>query len=105
MRSNIAVVRSMLSALAYVLDDKADQYFTMREDARRVFEELDRLPKFTDAEMQEYGMADVCDTMLTFATSPELVAGATVESEAYYGCILAHYTPEGDIVRFVAIRA
>ena len=99
----------MLAALAYVLAENADHYFSMTENAETVKDDISRLPTFDTQEMEHPQAAGICGTLAEFAAQDDstdtTVCGVTVDSEMHYGSILAHYTRSGDIVRFVAIKA
>lgn len=45
----------------------------------------------------------LASTLAEWAVNPDNVGGLAVGSEAHYGYILAHYSPEGVAVRFFSI--
>lgn len=109
MQNGIAVFRSMLSAVAYVLGDNADHHFEMVENTQTrafILADISSIPAFTPEQLADPLAAGIASTFVDFALGEDsTVAGVTLGSEAHYGFILSHYTREGEIIRFVAFRA
>lgn len=103
--NNPVAFRSMLSAVAFILGEDSDQYFSMVENRQWVADAIEELPSWTPEDMKKPGMAEICGTLMDYAVKSPDVVGVSVDSEKHMGCILAHYTHRGEIVRFVAIKS
>jgi hypothetical protein len=105
---NVQEFRSMLSAIAYTLGEHSDGYFQMEENRGYVTEVVFNALNGSDGMVKDhprYISPDIALTMIDYQMEDNRVVGMLLQSEAYLGTILAHYTDEGDIVRFVAIPA
>lgn len=94
--NNIKVFSAMLDAVAYVLGEQAKNYFTMTDHRGWGAACIESLDTIDDR--------DVADTFVEFAADIGRVAAVSLDSEMHYGFVFAHYTDDGEIVRFVAIR-
>lgn len=96
-QNNCAAFLSMLDAVGFVMGGDAGHYFILTEDAETVATDVGGV------EANEVTPL-IASTLAEYAVAADTVVGVSVDSECHFGSILAHYTTNGEIVRFVAIR-
>lgn len=89
---------SMLTAVAYVLGDNSDDYFTMTEDRKILASTIE------DIDPQSI-TPQIAATLVEFAANNGRADGCFINGSAFgHGSVIAHYTDDAAIVRFVAIK-
>lgn len=94
---HVATFLSMLDAIGFVMGKDAGQYFTLTEDSETVRMDVGGI------EAREV-TPEIASTLADYAMDNPRVVGVSVDSECHFGSVLAHYSNDGDILRFVAIK-